>query len=259
MANVKRPSKSVIVNKSLEWIYDSQIREHALVRENNALRAELNELRSRMSMPPLPPPPALANLDYARFKAQNGSAPNSASTLGLHPLQASGASDSYFGSNLSTPLSAIHPMQYPGFGHNGIPAPPPSAPANKLTFSNHFQRGFPSGFVDTPAGQRASSPTAKSEGAESGALERNGSAIPGAENANASNNTPGSAFGGSSGSPSSFNDGASSAGVTSAEIAALHVAHQQHLMAMGMQMGCAPPTSVTSMPWSYGTPGYPIF
>jgi hypothetical protein len=48
-------------------------------------------------------------------------------------------------------------------------------------------------------------------------------------------------------------------GVTSAEIAALHAAHQQHMMAMGVQMGGAPPTSAASMPWGYATPAYPIF
>lgn len=55
MGNVKRPSKSVIVNKSLEWISESQMREFHLIRENNYLRAQVNELRSQLRLSPLPP------------------------------------------------------------------------------------------------------------------------------------------------------------------------------------------------------------
>jgi len=54
MQSVKRPSKSVIVNKSLEWICESQAREYELVRENNFLRNQVNELRAQLQMEPLP-------------------------------------------------------------------------------------------------------------------------------------------------------------------------------------------------------------
>lgn len=39
----------------MQYIHDSQIRENLLVKENNELRNEVNELRSRLGMPPLPP------------------------------------------------------------------------------------------------------------------------------------------------------------------------------------------------------------
>ncbi|PLW47382.1 hypothetical protein PCANC_05847 [Puccinia coronata f. sp. avenae] len=54
MQSVKRPSKSVIVNKSLEWICESQAREYELVRENDFLRNQVNELRAQLQMEPLP-------------------------------------------------------------------------------------------------------------------------------------------------------------------------------------------------------------
>ncbi|KAA1105859.1 hypothetical protein PGT21_022414 [Puccinia graminis f. sp. tritici] len=55
MQSVKRPSKSVIVNKSLEWICESQVREYELARENAFLRNQINELRAQLQMEPLPP------------------------------------------------------------------------------------------------------------------------------------------------------------------------------------------------------------
>ncbi|OAV97588.1 hypothetical protein PTTG_01904 [Puccinia triticina 1-1 BBBD Race 1] len=55
MQSVKRPSKSVIVNKSLEWICESQVREYELARENAFLRNQVNELRAQLQMEPLPP------------------------------------------------------------------------------------------------------------------------------------------------------------------------------------------------------------
>lgn len=54
MHNVKRPSKSVIVNKSLEWICESQRREYDLLRENAFLRNHVNELRAQLQLEPLP-------------------------------------------------------------------------------------------------------------------------------------------------------------------------------------------------------------
>lgn len=53
MANVKRPSKSIIVNKSLEFVNNAVARERMLLNENDALRAEVNDLRARLGMPSL--------------------------------------------------------------------------------------------------------------------------------------------------------------------------------------------------------------
>lgn len=66
MADVKRPSKSIIVNKALEFVYDAQIKENALVQENNELRREVDQLRARLGMPALPPPNPLPGSDKTR-------------------------------------------------------------------------------------------------------------------------------------------------------------------------------------------------
>ncbi|MBW0485222.1 hypothetical protein O181_024937 [Austropuccinia psidii MF-1] len=54
MHNVKRPSKSVIVNKSLEWICESKVREMQLIRENAFLRNHVNHLRAQLQLEALP-------------------------------------------------------------------------------------------------------------------------------------------------------------------------------------------------------------
>ncbi|GAA5829359.1 hypothetical protein JCM11251_005019 [Rhodosporidiobolus azoricus] len=59
MKNIKRPSKAVIITKALDFVYDSQVREHTLVTENNDLRREVDQLRARLGMEPLPPPAPL--------------------------------------------------------------------------------------------------------------------------------------------------------------------------------------------------------
>ncbi|KAG0143363.1 hypothetical protein CROQUDRAFT_673001 [Cronartium quercuum f. sp. fusiforme G11] len=76
MGNVKRPSKSVIVNKSLEWICESQVREYHLVRENNYLRAQVNELRSQLQLGPLPPANYAAPLHMQAKDLRSASIPN---------------------------------------------------------------------------------------------------------------------------------------------------------------------------------------
>ncbi|KAM0788130.1 hypothetical protein ACM66B_001295 [Microbotryomycetes sp. NB124-2] len=58
MHKVKRPSKSVIVNKALEFVYEAQVKEQTLVKENENLRNEVNQLRSQLGLPPLAPPVA---------------------------------------------------------------------------------------------------------------------------------------------------------------------------------------------------------
>ncbi|KPV76333.1 uncharacterized protein RHOBADRAFT_66196 [Rhodotorula graminis WP1] len=57
--HIKRPSKAVIVSKALDYVYDASAREHALTKENNELRCEVDQLRIRLGMPPLPPPVGL--------------------------------------------------------------------------------------------------------------------------------------------------------------------------------------------------------
>ncbi|GAA5938234.1 uncharacterized protein JCM15063_000675 [Sporobolomyces koalae] len=59
MKNIKRPSKAMIVNKALDFVYDAQLRERTLVQENNELRQEIDQLRARLGMSPLPPPTPL--------------------------------------------------------------------------------------------------------------------------------------------------------------------------------------------------------
>jgi len=61
MANVKRPSKSIIVNRALDFVFDAQVKEHALIKENNELRLQVDQLRARLGMAPLPPPAPLPN------------------------------------------------------------------------------------------------------------------------------------------------------------------------------------------------------
>lgn len=52
MASVKRPSKSMIVNKSLEFIFGAEEREKALKDEAADLRREVDELRAQLGLPP---------------------------------------------------------------------------------------------------------------------------------------------------------------------------------------------------------------
>lgn len=59
MAHVKRPSKSIIVNKALDFVFEAQVKEHALIKENNELRRQVDQLRARLGMAPLPPPTPL--------------------------------------------------------------------------------------------------------------------------------------------------------------------------------------------------------
>jgi len=52
MASVKRPSKSMIVNKSLEFIFGAEEREKVLREEAADLRREVDELRAQLGLPP---------------------------------------------------------------------------------------------------------------------------------------------------------------------------------------------------------------
>jgi len=62
LAQVRRPSKSVIVQKSLDFIYGARQREDVQEKElrsvrgeNESLREEINRLREQLGLPPLPP------------------------------------------------------------------------------------------------------------------------------------------------------------------------------------------------------------
>lgn len=54
-AERKRPSKSMIVNKALDFVHNSAQREQALTKENEKLRAEVQQLRAQLGLSPLPP------------------------------------------------------------------------------------------------------------------------------------------------------------------------------------------------------------
>jgi len=58
MASVKRPSKSNIVAKSLEYVYQTEARERVLREENASLRREVEELRAKLGLKPAAITPA---------------------------------------------------------------------------------------------------------------------------------------------------------------------------------------------------------
>jgi len=60
MANIKRPSKSIIVAKSLEFVRESTKREKALLDENTALRRDVDEMRAQLGLAPTGPSVAVA-------------------------------------------------------------------------------------------------------------------------------------------------------------------------------------------------------
>lgn len=67
MKSVKRPSKSLIVNKALEFVYSAQARERELVLENKTLRQELDQHRAQLGLAPSSPvrsPAPMHTLDH---------------------------------------------------------------------------------------------------------------------------------------------------------------------------------------------------
>ncbi|CAI2169344.1 4002_t:CDS:2 [Funneliformis geosporum] len=58
LAQVRRPSKSIIVQKSLEFIYNARKKDEemrSIRNENDLLRKEVNRLRDQLGLDPLPP------------------------------------------------------------------------------------------------------------------------------------------------------------------------------------------------------------
>ncbi|GAA5852777.1 hypothetical protein JCM5353_001403 [Sporobolomyces roseus] len=101
MKNIKRPSKAMIVNKALDFVYDAQVRERTLVQENNELRREVDQLRARLGMPPLPPPaplpqskPATQPTMRKTRKAQSVSAASSSAPTSTAPTSNIATSES---------------------------------------------------------------------------------------------------------------------------------------------------------------------
>lgn len=126
LASIKRPSKAVVVTKALDFVYDSQVRERALVQENNELRLEVDQLRARLGIPALPPPEPLPQPKRATQatlrktkKQQHATISASASTASIEstspvaakvesPEAASLAATSPSGPELSAPASYTH-------------------------------------------------------------------------------------------------------------------------------------------------------
>lgn len=88
LAQVRRPSKSIIVQKSLEFIYVAQEKDkmhekemRSIRSENDTLREEVNRLREQLGLDPLPPreesnPPTPQNADDAKEDANISTNPN---------------------------------------------------------------------------------------------------------------------------------------------------------------------------------------
>ncbi|GAA5946584.1 hypothetical protein JCM3765_000309 [Sporobolomyces pararoseus] len=105
MKNIKRPSKAMIVNKALDFVYDAQLRERTLVQENNELRREVDQLRARLGMPPLPPPaplpqskpatqPTMRKSKKVQSVKASSSLKNAQSESSVQPPQVAGDSES---------------------------------------------------------------------------------------------------------------------------------------------------------------------
>ncbi|SCV71109.1 BQ2448_2697 [Microbotryum intermedium] len=135
MAKVKRPSKSVIVNKALDFVFEAQVRidgsthhferlqqlifsstrieqvkESALTKENVELRREVNELRQQLGLPPLPP--------------SNSSVNKKPGVLSRHSSSASAT----FGSPLDLPNSTSQFDHRAGSSTGGSPTTSSSRP-----------------------------------------------------------------------------------------------------------------------------------
>ncbi|GAA5866159.1 hypothetical protein JCM1840_005093 [Sporobolomyces johnsonii] len=142
MANIKRPSKAMIVTKALDFVYDAQLREHTLIKENNDLRREVDQLRARLGMPPLPPPQPLPESRMATQstmrrpkKMQSGD-----SALTNAPLSASvsEASVATSGAQSTSPAAAVvTPASLDANSPSGSAASP-SGPAPTIYESPHM-------------------------------------------------------------------------------------------------------------------------
>jgi len=115
MAAVKRPSKSVIVAKSLEYVYATEDRERVLRAENASLRKEVDELRAKLGMGPSisTSPPVLMSSSSPRLeqtRERNNSIDDSASSLlGCSPIISGGSFESPLPTqSLATPNPAYN-------------------------------------------------------------------------------------------------------------------------------------------------------
>jgi len=134
MANVKRPSKSIIVNKALDFVYEAQVKEHALIKENNDLRRQVDQLRARVGMPPLPPPAPLPGASCATKDKK--SSPSSTKVPSPAPTSASDVSAAFqhqqdFTASPQSIMTDQQPLPSPvsSFASDPAPSPALSAPS----------------------------------------------------------------------------------------------------------------------------------
>ncbi|GAA6019441.1 hypothetical protein JCM10207_001387 [Rhodosporidiobolus poonsookiae] len=148
MTNIKRPSKAVIVAKALDFVFDSQHREHALVEENNALRREVDALRARLGMAPLPPPAPLPDHKVATQATMR------------KPKKATESAPKV----ISAPAEVVPKIESPALQH---PHPSPStthvaSPASYTHPSPSSSAASASPSFDAPVGYPSLFPTASS-------------------------------------------------------------------------------------------------
>jgi len=85
MANVKRPSKSSIVIKSLEYVYQAQSRERQIQDENQRLSQELESLRQQLNLTPkaVVPPLGIVQRSSSFDSTKSSRSTNSSPELGV--------------------------------------------------------------------------------------------------------------------------------------------------------------------------------
>jgi len=125
MAAVKRPSKSVIVAKSLEYVYATEDRERVLRAENASLRKEVDELRAKLGMAPsisaaISASPAILMASPRVDRERNNSMDDSASSLlGCSPISSGGSFESPLPNG--QPLGPTNPAYNAAFARAMLP------------------------------------------------------------------------------------------------------------------------------------------
>lgn len=126
MATVKRPSKSVIVAKSLEFVQGAQAREQYLMGQNDSLRQEINDLRARLGMAPLANSPPVnmpaANLPMVNRTRKASSV--SSNETGGSPHMSTPSSLGSFDASPATASFAFNPAYNNAFPSNAQQQPP---------------------------------------------------------------------------------------------------------------------------------------